>query len=64
MMDKKVYTAKRENGNHICDGGLIPFNNRWVVRDEQGNYVDHSRYSNDLRALYATNNSTIEFEGI
>lgn len=59
-MDKK-YIARRENGNYLSDGHIIPFNNRWVVRDEKGNYVDHSRYSNDLRALYATNNSTISF---
>lgn len=32
--------GKSPNGNE--------FDNRWVLRDPQGCYLDHDRYSNDL----------------
>lgn len=36
---------RRENGM-LPDN--IPAKGRWVLRDENGKYVDHDRYSNDL----------------
>lgn len=43
---------KRENGNINIDGNLIPFRDRWVARLEDGTYIDHDRYSNDLKERY------------
>jgi hypothetical protein len=38
------YSMRREKGSH--EG--IPFNNRWVLRDSSGKYIDHDQYRNDL----------------
>lgn len=44
-----MYTAKREHGsspNSNC------FNGAWVVRDENGKYIEHANYINDLKDKY------------
>ncbi len=43
------YTMKREEG---YSPNRCPFNGKWVVRDAQGNYLDHSRYRHDLAELF------------
>lgn len=45
-------TMEREYGTIIRDGYEIEMNGRWVLRDENGNYVDHDRYRNDLAEEY------------
>jgi hypothetical protein len=44
-----VYTARREEGTHPSG---FEYNNRWVVRDENGKYVDCDKYRHDLMARY------------
>lgn len=45
-------TMRRENGMLPND---IPANNRWVLRDENGKYIDHDRYRNDLLDRHGRN---------
>jgi hypothetical protein len=51
-LDRQKLTARRENGPHhdLQHGGT--YGNFWVVRDQDGNFVDWDQYSNDLRARY------------
>lgn len=60
--DKIRFTAKREYGTINVSGNPVAMKGRWVVRDEEGNYVAHSAWSNDLRATYEDETSTIEFK--
>jgi hypothetical protein len=54
-MEKLI--GRREYGNSSLG---IPFAGRWVLRDEDGGYVAHGRYRNDLIAAYG-NIYEIEF---
>ena len=53
-------TAKREHGQIPVFDFPIDFGGRWVLRDKDGNYIDHDQYRNDLKCRY---DETIEFEG-
>lgn len=54
--------AKREYGNlKDVNGGSIPFNGRWVLRDHNGTYIDHDKCRNDL--TYKYREYEIVFEG-
>lgn len=44
-------TAKRETEGETPNGN--PFGGLWVVRDEDGAFVDHDQWSNDLVARYS-----------
>lgn len=44
-------TAQREVDT-IHPISNMPHSNKWVVRDEDGNWVDADQYRNDLRARY------------
>ena len=59
MEMEMTYTAQRENGTHPTMN-WVQFNNRWVVRDKDGKYVDHDKYRHDLMSKY---NNDIEFIG-
>lgn len=60
-MEKKILIAKREYGNLMKDGYPIPFDGRWVVRDKDGNYLDHSAWSNDLREKWEDDETELKF---
>jgi len=47
---KDLPTAQREDGDVYINGWPIPANNRWVVRDRQGNILAVDAYRNDLKA--------------
>lgn len=49
-MNTPEYTARREQGTHPISN--MPFNNRWVVRDRDGFFVDCDQYRNDLKERY------------
>jgi hypothetical protein len=44
-------TARREYDT-INPSSEMAHNGKWVVRDEEGNWVDADRYRNDLLGLY------------
>ena len=50
------YTARRENGESPISGNSI--NWRWVVRDENGVFIEVEQYSNDLRDRYRSKELT------
>lgn len=39
------FSMRREKGK---SPNGIPFNNKWVLRDNKGKYIDHEQYRNDL----------------
>ena len=46
---KKVF-AKRETDGTDPNGN--PFNGLWVVRDDEGTFIEHTQWSNDIRGRY------------
>ena len=52
--------ARRETGQIPCFDYPIDFNNRWVLRDANGEYVDHDQYRHDLADRHNTG-TKIEF---
>lgn len=49
---KRKLTARRENGPHHDPRIAKTYGGKWVVRDEQGNFVDWDQYQNDLACRY------------
>ena len=39
-------------GKILINGGMVPMNGRWVLRDAKGKYIDNDRYRNDLFDRY------------
>ena len=53
---------KREYGNIRIEGFPIPFAGRWVARLEDGTYLGHDKYYNDLSDRFR--NHAIEKIGV
>ena len=48
-MDMEKLIGRREYGTSKLG---VAFGGRWVLRDEEGGYVAHGRYRNDLLAQF------------
>jgi hypothetical protein len=46
------FTARRENGPHHDQDIAATYDNKWVVRDENGVFIDWDRYRHDLEDRY------------
>lgn len=45
-------TAQRESGPNPLGPGFPDLRSQWVVRDQNGDYKDHDKYQNDLKARF------------
>lgn len=53
-------TLRREHGNSPNGN---PFNGRWVARLDDGSYVDHDKYRNDLIPRLEGKGYSVSVEG-